>query len=90
MGSSGKVTGYKLWCLREKKMMTNRDVIFNKASMLKMSTVKNVDSSEDKENKISKMVQTKVATSWNADVTILVESSDNGLEDEEIHIWKIS
>ena len=90
MGSSSGVGGYKLWCLREKKIVTSRDVTFDEALMLKMYTVKNVDSSEDKKNAVSKVVQTKLATSWKPEVTIPVESSDSCSEDEEIPVEEIS
>ena len=90
MGSSSGVGGYKLWCLCENKMIVSRDVTIDEASMLKMSTMMNVDSSRNKENEVSVVVHAELATSWKPKVTILVESSDSCSEDEKIPIEEIS
>ena len=38
VGFKGAVKGYKLWDLKDKKFVYNRDVTFDKASMLKASS----------------------------------------------------
>ena len=43
MRFKGKVKCYKLWDLKDKKFGYSRDVIFNKASMLKVSSSQHVE-----------------------------------------------
>ena len=89
MGSSSGVGGYKLSCLPEKKMVTSRDVTFDEALMLKMSTGNNVNSFEDKKKEVSKVVQMELATSWKLEVIIPVVFCDSYSEDDEISVKEI-
>lgn len=50
--------------------------------------VKNVDFSEYKNNGISKIMQSELATSWKLKVAIPLEFFDSGSEDKEIHVEK--
>ena len=51
MEFNGGVKGFKLWDLEDKKFVYNRDVTFNKSSMLKASSFQQV------ENKINEILQ---------------------------------